>query len=146
MFFSFLINSSLSGIDVYVGDDKKLHFVDSAGADSVLPFSNKAELQVKNLGVIAFDDSITKIFTAEEDCNIWFAIRAEGANHDTANSGYGGLSVYAYNGAKELLGQYGTVGAGGFVYHMPKGAYINMSGTSTRHLFTYDCKLVYLLF
>ena len=34
------INSSLQKVDVYVGDDKKLHFVDSAGADSVLPFSS----------------------------------------------------------------------------------------------------------
>ena len=35
------INSNLSNINVYVGeDDGKLHFVDSEGADSVLPFSN----------------------------------------------------------------------------------------------------------
>lgn len=34
------INSSLQKVDVYVGDDKKLHFVDSAGADSVLPFNS----------------------------------------------------------------------------------------------------------
>ena len=34
------INSNLSNINVYVGkDDGKLHFVDSEGADSVLPFS-----------------------------------------------------------------------------------------------------------
>ena len=34
------LNSSLSGINVYVGDDKKIHFVDSEGADSVLPFNS----------------------------------------------------------------------------------------------------------
>lgn len=35
-------NSNLNNIEVYVGNDGKLHFVDSGGADSVLPF-NKAD-------------------------------------------------------------------------------------------------------
>lgn len=34
------LNSSLGNINIYVGDDKKLHFVDKDGADSVLPFSS----------------------------------------------------------------------------------------------------------
>lgn len=34
------LNQSLTNISVYVGSDKKLHFVDKDGADSVLPFSS----------------------------------------------------------------------------------------------------------
>lgn len=34
------LNNNLSNISVYVGDDKKLHFVDKDGADSALPFSS----------------------------------------------------------------------------------------------------------
>lgn len=41
--FSFLINSSLTKVRTYVNEeDGKIHFVDSTGADSVLPFSGKA--------------------------------------------------------------------------------------------------------
>ena len=35
-----LLNSSLEAINLYVGNDGKLHFVDSAGADTVIPFSS----------------------------------------------------------------------------------------------------------
>ena len=34
------LTSSLGNVNVYVGSDKKIHFVNSAGADSVLPFNN----------------------------------------------------------------------------------------------------------
>lgn len=34
------INQSLTNINIYVGKDKKLHFVDSSGADTVLPFNS----------------------------------------------------------------------------------------------------------
>ena len=34
------LNESLDNINIYVGTDKKLHFVDKDGADSVLPFSS----------------------------------------------------------------------------------------------------------
>ena len=36
------INSDLAKVKVYVGSDGKLHFVNSGGADSVLPFSRTA--------------------------------------------------------------------------------------------------------
>lgn len=43
------IDNSLTNINVYVGDDKKLHFVDSEGADSVLPFSGEPlEIYITN--------------------------------------------------------------------------------------------------
>ena len=35
-----MINSNVTKIKTYVGTDGKLHFVDSVGADTVLPFSN----------------------------------------------------------------------------------------------------------
>lgn len=35
------LNESVDKINVYVGEDKKIHFVDSEGADSVLPFNSK---------------------------------------------------------------------------------------------------------
>lgn len=38
---------------MYVGDDKKLHFVDKAGADSVLPFSNEFKKVASHVGVAA---------------------------------------------------------------------------------------------
>ena len=37
------LNNNLSNINVYVGEDEKLHFVDSTGADSALPFSSGLE-------------------------------------------------------------------------------------------------------
>ena len=40
------LNNSLANVNVYVGnDDGKLHFVDSAGADAVIPFSSIGELK-----------------------------------------------------------------------------------------------------
>lgn len=35
-----VLNDKINKVNVYVGEDGKLHFVDSAGADSVLPFSS----------------------------------------------------------------------------------------------------------
>ena len=40
------LDSSLTNVNVYVGDDEKLHFVDSAGADSVLPFSSESNYKI----------------------------------------------------------------------------------------------------
>lgn len=40
------VYSSLTNVNVYVGDDEKLHFVDSAGADSVLPFSSESNYKI----------------------------------------------------------------------------------------------------
>lgn len=40
------LDNSLTNVNVYVGDDEKLHFVDSAGADSVLPFSSESNYKI----------------------------------------------------------------------------------------------------
>lgn len=34
------INQSLTNVRTYVGEDEKLHFVDSTGADTVIPFNS----------------------------------------------------------------------------------------------------------
>lgn len=41
------LNSEIKTVNVYVGSDGKLHFVNSGGADSVLPFSQKATITFK---------------------------------------------------------------------------------------------------
>ena len=40
------INSAISTISIYVGEDGKLHFVDSEGADTVLNFSGSKTVSV----------------------------------------------------------------------------------------------------
>ena len=37
----------MTNINVYVGDDEKIHFTDSAGADTVLPFSKGTNTMVQ---------------------------------------------------------------------------------------------------
>ena len=37
------LNSNIGKVNVYVGEDKKLHFVNKDGADSVLPFNSRPE-------------------------------------------------------------------------------------------------------
>lgn len=62
------INQSLTNINTYVGEDGKLHFVDSTGADSVLPFSN-LKYFIKNGilqdGVVA---TPPKAYTTNNNC------------------------------------------------------------------------------
>ena len=41
------LSSEIKTVNVYVGSDGKLHFVNSGGADSVLPFSQKATITFK---------------------------------------------------------------------------------------------------
>ena len=52
------LNNNLSNINVYVGEDEKLHFVDSTGADSVLPFNsifNKNNVSVNKNSTVHVD-------------------------------------------------------------------------------------------
>lgn len=44
------LSRDLTRVNVYVGSDGKLHFVNSGGADSVLPFNNKPEYHVVSAG------------------------------------------------------------------------------------------------
>lgn len=40
-------DGKIEKIRVYVGSDKKIHFVNSAGADSALPFSSEIPLSIR---------------------------------------------------------------------------------------------------
>lgn len=80
------INQSLTNINVNVGEDGKLHFVDSTGADTVLPFSN-LKYFIKNGilqdGVVA---TPPKAYTTNNNCttqNGYFLTYV-----GTSNSGY----------------------------------------------------------
>ena len=42
-----MLSNDLKKVNVYVGEDKKLHFTDSEGADSVIPFNAMASGEFK---------------------------------------------------------------------------------------------------
>ena len=46
------LNDDTSKINVYVGDDGKLHFVDSEGADSALPFNPTTESEIEIIPLV----------------------------------------------------------------------------------------------
>lgn len=52
------LSTSLNNVNLYVGSNNKLHFVNSAGADTELPFSRK----VKRYKLGSTDSSATRIF------------------------------------------------------------------------------------
>lgn len=52
-------------MNIYVGNDSKLHFVDSEGADSVLPFSSEYDYELSKMEGYALYDSVTFSFPAE---------------------------------------------------------------------------------
>lgn len=56
-------NTNISKIKTYVGSDGKLHFVDSAGADSVLPFNKDIKLSQFKISYtnVSYTDIETKV-------------------------------------------------------------------------------------
>ena len=50
--YHFLLNKSLSKVNVYVGTDGKLHFVNASGADSVLNFSSITRLYSNTIQIV----------------------------------------------------------------------------------------------
>lgn len=61
------LNSSLTNVNVYVGEDEKLHFVDSTGADSVIPFSNVEKIPFTITLKKSTASSLTVYFSKEYD-------------------------------------------------------------------------------
>lgn len=65
------LNRDLGRVNVYVGGDGKLHFVNSGGADSVLPFNNKPEYYVvstgRELAVSTYSEKSIKITIPDRD-------------------------------------------------------------------------------
>lgn len=94
------LSSSLTNVNVYVGeDDGKLHFVDSAGADSVLPFSGgweeiKVVTLTSNLTIdigrkpkeVLVGWSATNVTTKEFNLYYYY-------NEDFSSYGFGSLGV-----------------------------------------------------
>ena len=64
-------NRDLGRVNVYVGGDGKLHFVNSGGADSVLPFNNKPTYYVvstgRELAVSTYAESSVKITIPDKE-------------------------------------------------------------------------------
>ena len=89
------LNSEIKTVNIYVGSDGKLHFVNSGGADSVLPFSPKA----------------TITFTTELHGSGWAATRiAKPDDYSKAdvNLSRGSGSIYGYK-SDDSGTPYGTV-------------------------------------
>lgn len=89
------LSSEIKTVNVYVGSDGKLHFVNSGGADSVLPFSQKA----------------TITFTTELHGSGWAATRiAKPDDYSKAdvNLSRGSGSIYGYK-SDDSGTPYGTV-------------------------------------
>ena len=66
-----VLSRDLGRVNVYVGGDGKLHFVNSGGADSVLPFNNKPEYYVvstgRELAVSTYAEESIKITIPDRD-------------------------------------------------------------------------------
>lgn len=65
------LSRDLGRVNVYVGGDGKLHFVNSGGADSVLPFNNKPTYYVvstgRELAVRTYAESSVKITIPDKE-------------------------------------------------------------------------------
>lgn len=65
------LNRDLGRVNVYVGSDGKLHFVNSGGADSVLPFNNKPAYYTvstgRELAVSTYAEESIKITIPDRD-------------------------------------------------------------------------------
>lgn len=65
------LNRDLGRVNVYVGSDGKLHFVNSGGADSVLPFNNKPTYYTvstgRELAVSTYSEKSIKITIPDRD-------------------------------------------------------------------------------
>ena len=66
-----VLNRDLGRVNVYVGSDGKLHFVNSGGADSVLPFNNKPAYYTvstgRELAVSTYAEESIKITIPDRD-------------------------------------------------------------------------------
>ena len=91
------LNNNLTNINVYVGEDEKLHFIDSTGADSVLPFSDIFEQN---------NVSVNKNTTVRIDCGFFAKnIIIHGVNGSVVfetvyTESY---NIYAYGGNGEAV-------------------------------------------
>lgn len=79
------INQSLTNINTYVGKDKKLHFVDSSGADTVLPFNSYDDGRIQGRNdVIGSPNSYGLYTKAQYDAN---KVTYKSGNYNTGLNG-----------------------------------------------------------
>ena len=76
---------SLTNINIYVGKDKKLHFVDSSGADTVLPFNSYDDGRIQGRNdVIGSPNSYGLYTKAQYDAN---KVTYKSGNYNTGLNG-----------------------------------------------------------
>ena len=79
------VTQSLTNINTYVGKDKKLHFVDSSGADTVLPFNSYDDGRIKGRNdVIGSPNSYGLYTKAQYDAN---KVTYKSGNYNTGLNG-----------------------------------------------------------
>lgn len=79
------ISQSLTNINTYVGKDKKLHFVDSSGADTVLPFKSYDDGRIQGRNdVIGSPNSYGLYTKAQYDAN---KVTYKSGNYNTGLNG-----------------------------------------------------------
>lgn len=79
------VNQSLTNINTYVGKDKKLHFVDSSGADTVLPFNSYDDGRIQGRNdVIGSPNSYGLYTKAQYDAN---KVTYKSGNYNTGLNG-----------------------------------------------------------
>lgn len=79
------VSQSLTNINTYVGKDKKLHFVDSSGADTVLPFNSYDDGRIQGRNdVIGSQNSYGLYTKAQYDAN---KVTYKSGNYNTGLNG-----------------------------------------------------------
>lgn len=79
------VSKSLTNINTYVGKDKKLHFVDSSGADTVLPFNSYDDGRIQGRNdVIGSPNSYGLYTKAQYDAN---KVTYKSGNYNTGLNG-----------------------------------------------------------
>lgn len=79
------VTQSLTNINTYVGKDKKLHFVDSSGADTVLPFNSYDDGRIQGRNdVIGSPNSYGLYTKAQYDAN---KVTYKSGNYNTGLNG-----------------------------------------------------------
>lgn len=79
------VSQSLTNINTYVGNDKKLHFVDSSGADTVLPFNSYDDGRIQGRNdVIGSPNSYGLYTKAQYDAN---KVTYKSGNYNTGLNG-----------------------------------------------------------
>ena len=79
------VTQSLTNINTYVGKDKKLHFVDSSGADTVLPFNSYDDGRIQGRNDVIGSPNYYGLYTkAQYDAN---KVTYKSGNYNTGLNG-----------------------------------------------------------